>query len=60
MLSMQTRSNEAMALLTGSMLATSDEERAIRDAVGGIARSFGPDYYQQLVATGVERMWLSR
>jgi alkylation response protein AidB-like acyl-CoA dehydrogenase len=41
-----------MALLTGSMLATSDEERAIRDAVGGIARSFGPDYYQQQVDDG--------
>lgn len=52
MLSMQTRNNEAMALLTGSMLATSDEERAIRDAVGGIARSFGPDYYQQQVDDG--------
>lgn len=52
MLSMQTRNNEAMALLTGSMLATSNEERAIRDAVGGIARSFGPDYYQQQVDDG--------
>src|ERR1700757_1666648 len=41
-----------MALVTGSMLATSDEERAIRDAVGGIARSFGPDYYQQQVDDG--------
>ena len=41
-----------MALLTGSMLATSNEERAIRDAVGGIARSFGPDYYQQQVDDG--------
>jgi alkylation response protein AidB-like acyl-CoA dehydrogenase len=49
---MQTRNNEAMALLTGSMLATSNEERAIRDAVGGIARSFGPDYYQQQVDDG--------
>ena len=52
MLSMQTRNNEAMALLTGNMLATSNEERAIRDAVGGIARSFGPDYYQQQVDDG--------
>jgi alkylation response protein AidB-like acyl-CoA dehydrogenase len=49
---MQTRNNEEMALLTGSMLATSNEERAIRDAVGGIARSFGPDYYQQQVDEG--------
>jgi alkylation response protein AidB-like acyl-CoA dehydrogenase len=29
-----------------------DEERAIRDAVAGIARSFGPDYYQQQVDEG--------
>ncbi len=41
-----------MTLRTGTVLATSDEERAIRDAVGGIARSFGPDYYQQQVDDG--------
>jgi alkylation response protein AidB-like acyl-CoA dehydrogenase len=41
-----------MALQTSTVLATSDEERAIRDAVGGIARSFGPDYYQQQVDDG--------
>jgi alkylation response protein AidB-like acyl-CoA dehydrogenase len=41
-----------MGLQTGTVLATSDEERAIRDAVGGIAGSFGPDYYQQQVDDG--------
>jgi alkylation response protein AidB-like acyl-CoA dehydrogenase len=41
-----------MALQTSTVLTTSDEERAIRDAVGGIARSFGPDYYQQQVDDG--------
>jgi alkylation response protein AidB-like acyl-CoA dehydrogenase len=41
-----------MELQTGTVLATSDEEKAIRDAVGGIARSFGPDYYQQQVDDG--------
>jgi alkylation response protein AidB-like acyl-CoA dehydrogenase len=41
-----------MALQIGTVLATSDEERAIRDAVGGIAGSFGPDYYQQQVDDG--------
>ncbi len=41
-----------MAVQTGTVLATSDEERAIRDAVGGIAGSFGPDYYQQQVDDG--------
>jgi alkylation response protein AidB-like acyl-CoA dehydrogenase len=41
-----------MTLQTGTVLATSDEERAVRDAVGGIARSFGPEYYQQQVDDG--------
>ena len=41
-----------MTLDVGTVIATSDEERAIRDAVGGIARSFGPDYYQQQVDDG--------
>lgn len=34
------------------MLTATDEERALREAVGGIARSFGPAYYQQQVDTG--------
>lgn len=39
--------------------ATSDEERALREAVGGISRSFGPDYYQQQVDTGghAQELW---
>ncbi|MVU80767.1 acyl-CoA dehydrogenase [Nocardia sp. ET3-3] len=41
-----------MAVQTGTTVVMSDEERAIRDAVGGIARSFGPDYYQQQVDEG--------
>jgi alkylation response protein AidB-like acyl-CoA dehydrogenase len=37
----------------------SDDERAIRDAVGGIVASFGPDYYQQQVDDGgnCEQLW---
>jgi hypothetical protein len=35
-----------------TVLATSDEERAIRAAVGGIAGAFGPDSYQQQVDDG--------
>jgi alkylation response protein AidB-like acyl-CoA dehydrogenase len=31
------------------MPVPTDEERALRDAVGGIARSFGPEYFQQQV-----------
>jgi alkylation response protein AidB-like acyl-CoA dehydrogenase len=46
------RNDEAMVLQTGTVLTTSNEERAIRDAVGGIAREFGPDYYQQQVDDG--------
>jgi alkylation response protein AidB-like acyl-CoA dehydrogenase len=38
-----------MAVDTGTVLTTTDEEEAIRAAVGGIAGSFGPDYYQQQV-----------
>jgi alkylation response protein AidB-like acyl-CoA dehydrogenase len=38
-----------MPVETGTAVVASDEERAIRDAVGGIAASFGPDYYQQQV-----------
>lgn len=34
------------------MLTATDEERALREAVGGIARSFGPAYYQRQVDTG--------
>jgi alkylation response protein AidB-like acyl-CoA dehydrogenase len=41
-----------MAVQTGTVLTASDEDRAIREAVGGIARSFGPDYYQQQVDDG--------
>jgi alkylation response protein AidB-like acyl-CoA dehydrogenase len=41
-----------MAIQTGTVLTASDEERAIRDAVRGIAGSFGPDYYQQQVDDG--------
>jgi len=43
-----------MALPTGTVLATSDEERAIRDAVGGIAGSFG----SLGVGLATERIWL--
>jgi alkylation response protein AidB-like acyl-CoA dehydrogenase len=41
-----------MAVQTGTALAASVEERAIRDTVGGIAGTFGPDYYQQQVDRG--------
>ena len=34
------------------LLTTGEEEQAIRAAVGGIAGSFGPDYYQQQVDDG--------
>jgi alkylation response protein AidB-like acyl-CoA dehydrogenase len=36
----------------GAIFATGVEEQAIRDAVGGIVASFGPDYYQQQVDDG--------
>jgi hypothetical protein len=35
-----------------TVLTTSDEERAIRAAVGGIAGAFGPDHYHQQVDDG--------
>jgi alkylation response protein AidB-like acyl-CoA dehydrogenase len=35
-----------------TIVAATDEERAIRAAVGGIAGAFGPDYYQQQVDDG--------
>jgi alkylation response protein AidB-like acyl-CoA dehydrogenase len=41
-----------MAVQTGTTEVMSDEERAIRAAVAGIAGSFGPDYYQQQVDDG--------
>ena len=41
-----------MALQTGNVLDETTELRAIRDAVGGIAAKFGPDYYQQQVDDG--------
>jgi alkylation response protein AidB-like acyl-CoA dehydrogenase len=37
---------------TASILEATDEERALREAVGGIAGSFGPVYYQQQVDDG--------
>jgi alkylation response protein AidB-like acyl-CoA dehydrogenase len=37
---------------TGATFATGQEHQAIRDAVGGIVDSFGPDYYQQQVDDG--------
>lgn len=48
-----------MTLLTDTALTMSDEERAIREAVAGIAGSFGPDYYQQQVDDGgnCEQLW---
>ncbi len=41
-----------MTVETSAALVVSDEERALREAVGGIARSFGPDYYQRQVDDG--------
>jgi alkylation response protein AidB-like acyl-CoA dehydrogenase len=41
-----------MAVQTGTVVSTSEEARAIRDAVAGIAGGFGPDYYQQQVDQG--------
>jgi alkylation response protein AidB-like acyl-CoA dehydrogenase len=36
-----------------------DEERALRESVSGIARSFGPDYFQQQVDDGLpaQELW---
>ena len=39
-------------MTTDTVGTTGAEERAIRDAVNGIANSFGPDYYQQQVDSG--------
>jgi alkylation response protein AidB-like acyl-CoA dehydrogenase len=41
-----------MPVQTGTVLEATDEERAIRDAVHGIAAKYGPDYYQQQVDIG--------
>jgi alkylation response protein AidB-like acyl-CoA dehydrogenase len=41
-----------MTVQTGTALMVTDEQRALREAVGGIARSFGPDYYQEQVDSG--------
>ncbi|MHB8691249.1 MAG: acyl-CoA dehydrogenase family protein [Solirubrobacteraceae bacterium] len=41
-----------MAFETASILEATDEERALREAVRGIAGSFGPAYYQQQVDDG--------
>lgn len=41
-----------MPVSTGTILQTTDEERAIREAVHGIVAKYGPDYYQQQVDTG--------
>jgi alkylation response protein AidB-like acyl-CoA dehydrogenase len=41
-----------MAFQTASILEATDEERALREAVGGIVGSFGPAYYQQQVDDG--------
>jgi alkylation response protein AidB-like acyl-CoA dehydrogenase len=41
-----------MAADIGTTFATGEEQQAIRDAVGAIAGSFGPDYYQQQVDDG--------
>lgn len=41
-----------MTVDTGTAFATGLEWQAIRDAVGGIANLFGPDYCQQQVDAG--------
>src|ERR1700757_4920171 len=41
-----------MAVQTGTVLEPTDEERAISQAVYGIAAKYGPDYYQEQVDTG--------
>jgi alkylation response protein AidB-like acyl-CoA dehydrogenase len=48
-----------MTVQTDTALAMSDEEKAIRNAVAGIAGSFGPGYYQQQVDDGgnCEQLW---
>lgn len=41
-----------MAVVTGTVQRSSEDELAIRDAVRRIATSFGPDYYQEQVDNG--------
>jgi len=41
-----------MTVQIDTALVAPDEELALREAVAGIARSFGPDYYQQQVDDG--------
>jgi alkylation response protein AidB-like acyl-CoA dehydrogenase len=41
-----------MRIQTGTVLESTDDERAIRDAVHGIVAKYGPDYYQQEVDRG--------
>lgn len=45
--------------LFNDQLHDSEEDRALRDVVGSIARSFGPDYYQQQVDDGLnaQELW---
>src|SRR3954470_2726334 len=45
-------SYKLMTLHTETTALATDEERALREAVGGIAASFGPGYYQQQVDDG--------
>jgi alkylation response protein AidB-like acyl-CoA dehydrogenase len=48
-----------MATTSPNPLIVSDEERALRESVSGIARSFGPAYYQRQVDEGghVGELW---
>src|SRR4051794_9577739 len=48
-----------MAAGTDQLLSPTDEELALREAVGGIAGSFGPDYFQQQVDDGgnAQELW---
>jgi len=41
------------------LLEPSDEERLLRQSVGGIASSYGPDYFQRVVRDGVpsDELW---
>ncbi|EHB58039.1 Butyryl-CoA dehydrogenase [Mycolicibacterium rhodesiae JS60] len=41
-----------MAVVTGTVQHSTEDELAIRDAVRGIATGFGPDYYQEQVDSG--------
>src|SRR5918999_5884217 len=44
---------------TDQLLSPTEEETALREAVGGIASSFGPDYFQQQVDDGqnAQELW---